>query len=192
MSLDQIPRRALVVEDDDAVRERFDEALRTDRWEVQTCSSGDQVEGKLRDFNPSVIVLDLRMPGKEGTDVLSDIERDHPWTRVVVVTGHGDEDVVIQCLNTGACRYLKKPVGVVQLLDACSAALEDVPIVLWTLNSWYRALPDKDRTIFQTASGRQLSARELMREVSQQSELGREIVQQILTVAIELIRKRLD
>jgi DNA-binding NtrC family response regulator len=191
MTPNQIPRRVLVVDDEVQVASRFKEALRTENWDVEICSSGDQVESKLSDFVPSVVVLDLRMPQKDGLDVLRDIERDHPWTRVVVVTGHGEEEDVIKCLNTGAYRYLKKPVGIDDLLNACEGALNDVPTVLWTLNSWYRALPDKDKMIFRTASGRRLSARELMKEITEQTELGREIVEQVLTVAVELIRTRL-
>jgi two-component system response regulator CpxR len=71
---------------------------------------------------PEIMVLDLRMPGMQGLEVLRRIKRDHPDVQVIILTGHGsaaDQDLAEEL---GAFAYLQKPVNLNRLLDAMKAA----------------------------------------------------------------------
>ena len=131
------------------------------------------------------------MPKKDGSSVLEELRSDHPWTKVVILTGHGNEDDAINCLNNDAFRYLRKPVALTTLYDCCEEARQNVPSVLWAINSWYRALPDPTKVVFNTASGREITANVLIKELRDQTEVGREFVQKVMSLATELIVKRL-
>jgi CheY-like chemotaxis protein len=187
-----IPKRILIVDDEFGVRARMSEAMEADGWSVSTCVDGSTVKDSVRDFNPTVVLLDLKMPKKDGATVLEELRKDHPWTQVIILTGHGDEDDAIRCLNQGAFRYLRKPVSLNTLYDYCEEARANVPTVLWAINSWYRSLPDPTKVVFNTASGRAITANVLINELRDQSGLGQEFVQKVMSLAAELIVERLN
>jgi len=76
---------------------------------------GRQALDSVKTEEPAVIVLDLRMPGMDGIDVLKRIRRDHPRVHVIVVTGHGTEEDEEQARALGAFDYLRKPVDITTL-----------------------------------------------------------------------------
>ncbi|MBT8495017.1 MAG: response regulator transcription factor [Deltaproteobacteria bacterium] len=84
---------------------------------VGEAGSGQQALRRVAELSPDVLVLDLAMPAGNGFDVLSALKREHPSTRVVVVTGHGDEHHRHQALKGGAYTVVKKAVSVSELLD---------------------------------------------------------------------------
>lgn len=67
---------------------------------------------------PELVVLDLRLPDIDGSEVLIHIMKQAPKTRVVIITGHGSEDDRKRCLKLGASHFLNKPVRLHQLVAA--------------------------------------------------------------------------
>jgi len=185
-----IPRRVLLVDDDREICKSWAEVLQSEGWEVDACYDGEAVHEKVESFDPSVVVLDLRFPKGDGLDVLDDLRSSRPWTNVVVITGHGEEQDAIACVNKGAFAYLKKVVSNSALLEKCEAARKSVPEMLLAFHKWYGALPDPDRVVFQTASGR-VTGRQLMEEIRRQSPLGREFLERVASTAVELVVNRL-
>jgi DNA-binding NarL/FixJ family response regulator len=77
---------------------------------------------------PDVVVMDLRMPGVDGTAATSRILADRPGTRVVVLTTFGDDDHLYPALTAGACGFLLKDAPPTELLDGIRrAAAGDSP-----------------------------------------------------------------
>jgi YesN/AraC family two-component response regulator len=70
---------------------------------------------------PEVMVLDLKMPGIDGLEVLKRVKAEHPNVEVIVLTGHGSKEVEKTCLEMGACAYLEKPVD----MDALTKAMKE-------------------------------------------------------------------
>lgn len=186
-----IPKRVLIVDDDATGRGLVAEALRAAGWQTRECPDGSSLSPIINDFNPTVVFLDLRMPKKLGVDVLRELKIAFPWLQVVILTGHGDENDAISCLNLGACHYLRKPSSIKDLTSSCEDARAKVPLALWAFHNWYKAQPDPKKLVYKTASGDELSAEKLMEEVSKQTETGRLFMQKIMEVAAELIIKRL-
>jgi response regulator RpfG family c-di-GMP phosphodiesterase len=75
-----------------------------------------------------VVVTDLRMPGQGGVWLVREIRRRCPGTGVIVLTGSGDADMAIECLNAGADRYLLKPLRFEELHHAIEATLRTVKL----------------------------------------------------------------
>jgi DNA-binding response OmpR family regulator len=73
---------------------------------------------------PDVMVLDLRMPGMDGMEVLRRIKEDHPRVEVIIVTGHGSEKDEQLARDLGAFEFLKKPVDINVLAETIKAASE--------------------------------------------------------------------
>lgn len=185
------PKRVLIADDEKDLCLSFAEAFESEGWIARTCFDGASVEGEVQQFDPTVVVLDLRMPNVDGLKVLEQLKSDHPWTQVVILTGHGKEDDAIECLNMGAFGYLRKAVGRDDLLRKCEEARLAVPDTLLAFHQWYAAQPEPDKAVYTTTSGHSVTARQLMEEVRRQTPVGREFIRQVEGVAAELIVTRL-
>jgi DNA-binding response OmpR family regulator len=78
----------------------------------------------VEDDEPEVIILDLRMPGIDGIEVLRRVKRSHPDIEVIILTGHGSEEDRATCLELGAFAYLQKPVDIEELSETLRLANE--------------------------------------------------------------------
>lgn len=189
--LTEIPRRVLIVDDEATLRKLVADAVKTAGWQTRECADGSDLTPVIHEFNPTVVFLDLAMPKKRGVPILKELKGSFPWLQVIILTGHGDENDAISCLNYGACHYLRKPSSLKSLTSACEEARNKVPLALWAFHNWYHALPDANKVIYTTASGLELSAEKLMQEINKQTEIGQDFLQKIMEVSIELIMKRL-
>jgi DNA-binding NtrC family response regulator len=84
--------------------------------------SGQQALDKVASDVPDVMVLDLKMPGLDGMEVLRRVKRSHPGVEVIIMTGHGSDADREEALRLGAIEYLQKPVDLAQLMDAVRRA----------------------------------------------------------------------
>lgn len=121
-------RAHIVIADDETrVREGTAKILEQEGFVVSLVGSGDQVLELLQTANPDVIVLDVRMPGLNGDEALSRILAMKPLIRVILLTGHGDQDSARKAFETGAFDYLCKPcdvnILVARIHDAVNASL---------------------------------------------------------------------
>ncbi len=71
---------------------------------------------------PEVMVLDLKMPGIDGLEVLRRVKRTHPLTEVIILTGHGSDKEKRLAKELGAFAYLQKPVDIEELTETMKAA----------------------------------------------------------------------
>ncbi|MFO7707903.1 MAG: response regulator [Desulfobacterales bacterium] len=85
---------------------------------------GESALELVRDDEPEVMLLDLRMPGIDGIEVLKRVKAEHPQIEVVILTGHGTDVDRKQCLQMGAFAYLEKPVDIDVLSDTLKRANE--------------------------------------------------------------------
>ena len=109
-----------IVEDDEALRERLARAFGARGFEVQTAGSVDEATEKLGkgDETPEFVVVDLRMPGGTGLDLVTRFIEADPATRIVVLTGYGSIATAVEAVRRGAAHYLTKPADADQILAA--------------------------------------------------------------------------
>lgn len=108
--------RLLLIEDDRAVREGVELALRRQGHEVAAVATGEEGMERLRSFRPDVVVLDLMLPGMTGLDVCRRVRADSQ-VPIIMATARGDDVDIVVGLEAGADDYVVKPVQA-RVLDA--------------------------------------------------------------------------
>ena len=117
------PGKVLVVDDDASVRKGLHRLIRAAGYDVETLEGAAAYLERAAVRRPACLVLDIRMPGMSGLDLLHEVAgtvRDLP---IVFISGHGDEDVRAQALDAGAVEVLYKPLDETTLLAAIDQAL---------------------------------------------------------------------
>jgi DNA-binding NtrC family response regulator len=121
-------RKVLVIDDEKATLTMFGLFLKAYGYTVLVAEDGEQGLSLMKTEAPPIVFTDLKMPGMDGFEVLRNIKRYNPATEVIVITGHGDMDLVIQALNLEATDFINKPVTRKALdaaLKRAEARLED-------------------------------------------------------------------
>lgn len=114
----EIGSTLLVVDDDDVFRERLARALRARGYEVSTAGDYTSAMALANIESPELAVVDLRMPGRSGLELVRDLLAIDPTTRVVVLTGYGSIATAIDAIRLGAVHYLSKPADADEILSA--------------------------------------------------------------------------
>ncbi len=120
--------KILVVDDEKIIRERLHKLLELDGYEAFSAAEGETGLEFFRTKTPHVVLLDVKMPGMSGIEVLKQIRRESKNTEVIIITGHGDIDTAIQSLREGAFSYLQKPLDYDELEIEIRKALEKLKI----------------------------------------------------------------
>lgn len=98
-----------IVDDDASVRRSIKFILDNAHWPAQGFSSGDAFLKEVGDLQPGCILLDIRMPGKDGLAVQQELKARGVGFPVVVITGHGDIALAVRAMKAGAIDFLEKP-----------------------------------------------------------------------------------
>jgi len=116
--------RILLVDDEEAIRCILNKGLAMRGYVCEEAEDGEQALEKL-DKNPSdLVIMDINMPGRMGSDVLPDIVNRFPETAVIMASGINDPLVVAQCIKDGAEDYINKPFRFEQVLQSVSGTLD--------------------------------------------------------------------
>lgn len=101
--------RILIVDDEARIRDELSEYLIRQDFSVHSADSASTAFPLLKTMAFDILILDIRLPKMDGLQILQQIKRDYPQLEVIMISGHGDMDTVIQALRYGAIDYLKKP-----------------------------------------------------------------------------------
>jgi putative two-component system response regulator len=114
----------LIVDDEDAIREVLHLKLSREGYTCQEANNAEQAVHVLETIPIALLVLDIKMPGKSGIELLPEIKAGYPDTAVIMATAVNDIDVAIQCLKQGADDYICKPFNLEEVSLAVQRALE--------------------------------------------------------------------
>ena len=112
-----------LIDDDVSVRKSLSRLLRISGYQVEAYSSADEFLESCPMAPDSCIVLDLRMPGLSGEGLQDRLLSMKEAPPIVVITGHGDVEMMASMMKKGAVAFLAKPFDDHELLDAIEAAL---------------------------------------------------------------------
>lgn len=112
------PVSILLVDDDDTFRERLARALTQRGYDVRSAASPSEALAIAAAESPELALVDLRMPGGSGLELVRDLIRIDPSTNVVVLTGYGSIATALEAVRLGATHYLSKPADVDEILAA--------------------------------------------------------------------------
>ncbi len=115
--------KLLFVDDEEELVSAVVERLELRGIAVVGVTTGDEALRRLREESFDVIVLDVKMPGVGGLDVLRTINWRHPNVKVILMTGHGSAEDTRLGLRLGAVACLQKPVELETLLESVHAAV---------------------------------------------------------------------
>lgn len=112
------PQSFLVVDDDETFRTRLVKAIQTRGFKAQGADSADEALREASGLKPQAAILDLRMPGMSGLDLVTELSALLPGIRIVVLTGYGSIATAVEAVRRGAVNYLTKPLDADQILAA--------------------------------------------------------------------------
>jgi two-component system response regulator RegA len=117
-ALRQDPIDLLLVDDSQLFCERLARAFRDRGFEVRTASNYDEGMEQARQRMPDWAVVDLRMPGKSGLDLVRDLKQRDPTVQVLVLTGFGSIATAVDAIRLGATNYLPKPADADEIIES--------------------------------------------------------------------------
>jgi two-component system response regulator RegA len=170
------PLVVLVVDDDQVFRDRLCRAFRNRGCEAhEACTAPDTLH-VARNVSPDLVLLDLKMPGLSGLDLIQDIKKVDATIAVIILTGYGSIPTAMQALKLGADHYMSKPADAEQILDAyrelnTDPARKHAPTIVPSLArvEWehiQRVLADCSGNISQAAKLLGIHRRSLQRKLS--------------------------
>ncbi len=110
----------LIVDDNEIFRDRLARAFEDRGFDVRKAENHTQAIANAREESPEWAVVDLRMPGKNGLEVVRDLLEIDCHTRIVVLTGYGSIATAIDAVRLGAVNYLQKPADADDIIAAFS------------------------------------------------------------------------
>lgn len=111
------PMKILVVDDDQIFRTRLMRALQSRGFEAIGAASAEEGIELARKLRPPRVIVDLKMPGKSGLDMITDLAAIDPDIDIVVLTGYGSIATAVEAVRRGAIDYLAKPADTDQILS---------------------------------------------------------------------------
>lgn len=115
--------RILIVEDDPHILLGLEEVMKGDGFDVTVCNRGDKAVETVGKCHPSLIVLDVMLPGASGYDICKQLRSRKVTTPILMLTAKGQEIDKVVGLDLGADDYVTKPFGVRELLARIHALL---------------------------------------------------------------------
>ena len=112
----------LLVDDENEFVEAFAERLRLRGFNPQVANNGEHALRIVENGNVGIMILDLKMPGIDGMEVLRRVKKKYPETQVIILSGHGSEKDEETARSLGAFEYLRKPADIGAVLEALKRA----------------------------------------------------------------------
>ena len=114
----------LVVDDEEVIRRLLYQKLSGEGYHCQQAGNAEQALEKLRNDVFSLVILDIKMPGKTGLEVLPEIRAGYPDTAIIMATATTDIGTAVQCMKEGAYDYINKPFDLDDVVLSVNRALE--------------------------------------------------------------------
>jgi two-component system, response regulator RegA len=112
------PLSILIVDDDETLRSRLGRAFADRGLEVHTAGDYDEAVAQARAESTELALVDLKMPGRSGLELVKALKEIDPSTAIVVLTGYGSIATAVEAVRLGATNYLAKPADVDDILTA--------------------------------------------------------------------------
>lgn len=122
----EVPSRVLLVDDEREFVQTLSERLYLRDMGSAVAYDGESALTMVKEDEPEVMILDLKMPGIDGIEVLRRVKETNPDIEVIILTGHGSEKDKEVCLKLGAFGYMQKPVDIDLLSEALKKANEKI------------------------------------------------------------------
>ena len=114
----------LIVDDEKNIRLTLSECIQSMDYDIEMAENGEEALQKIKAKDFNLVLLDLRLPGMDGMEVLKRAKEAYPGVQVVMLTGHGSEKDEAEARRLGVFEYLRKPIPIESLMKVLKAAYE--------------------------------------------------------------------
>jgi len=114
--------KILIVDDEVKFLDSIARRLELREFDVTKATNGREAVEATRNDKFDLALLDLKMPGMDGKEVLEILKKEHKFLEVIILTGHGSMDSAVECTKLGAFSYLPKPYELDKLLEILEQA----------------------------------------------------------------------
>ena len=118
----------LVIEDDMTMREGIQTVLEKEGYAVESAADGLQGRRLFRTHRPSLVITDLKLPGRSGMHLLHEFLEESPSLPVILISAYGTIDLAVSALKSGARDFIAKPFSIDELKAKVSDALDGQPV----------------------------------------------------------------
>ncbi len=118
-------QKILLVDDERKICATLKKILESANYTVETAYNGVEGWEKFQGFSPDCVLLDMRLPGKNGFELLKQIKSLRPKIHVLITTAVIDQSIMGLCMKAGARDYLVKPLNIPKLLEQVHSLLDD-------------------------------------------------------------------
>src|SRR5262245_25882754 len=116
--------RVLVIDDEEAIRKSLRMVLEYEGYEFLEAASGPEGLETLKRESPDALLLDIKMPGMDGVEVLDVLRGRDQQIPVLMISGHGDIPTAVEAIHKGAYDFIEKPLESDRVLTALRNAIE--------------------------------------------------------------------
>jgi two-component system, NtrC family, response regulator AtoC len=118
--------RILIIDDEEVLRRSLAIDFKDEGFEVQTAASGEAGIAMAADFQPRIVLLDLRLPGIGGIEVLETLRRQDEEMVVIMMTAYGDTQTTVEAIKRGAFNFINKPFELSEVRELVDQAIESL------------------------------------------------------------------
>ena len=132
VNTENMAQTILIVDDEKAIRKALTEILNFEGFAVEEAADGEEAIKKIKDNNYDCILCDIKMPKKDGLEVLQAAKEEKPDTPFIVISGHGNIETAVEAVKKGAFDYISKPPDLNRLLITIRNAMDKRSLVAET------------------------------------------------------------
>ncbi|WP_061213168.1 response regulator [Syntrophomonas wolfei] len=110
-------RKIMIVDDQKGVRRLLEELFKREGWEVYAAADGKEAIEKVGQFQPSILLIDMKMPNMNGLEASQKILEKHQGLAIIMMTAYGEMEVVKRALESGVRKCITKPFDILYLRD---------------------------------------------------------------------------
>lgn len=108
----------LIVDDQPGIRMLLEEVLKKEHYKTRSAENGREALLEVKREQPDCVLLDMKMPGLDGIEVLRQLKAEWPAVPVMMMTAYGELELIEEAMDLGAERYFTKPFDIFEVRDA--------------------------------------------------------------------------
>jgi DNA-binding response OmpR family regulator len=117
-------KSVLIVDDEKNIRLTLSQALEVLEVETDTAANGEDALSKLKEKEFGLILLDLKMPGMDGMEVLHQVSKIRPDIRIIIITAYGTIESAVEAMKLGAADFIQKPFASEEIRELVSRVMD--------------------------------------------------------------------
>jgi len=118
--------RVMIIDDEAHVRVVLRELVKSISAEVVgELADGLEVTRQYGILQPDLVLLDINMPYKKGDEVVTELKQSYPDARIIIMTGISDSEMIGQCIDSGACGYIRKDLSFAEMHEQLKLIVEN-------------------------------------------------------------------